>query len=125
MADQIWNQLIIVGNLGQDPDVRFFETGSCVCSFNIAVWQGKDKPTTWLPVTLWKDAAEKAADLRKGDKVRLTGKLDHDEWTDKATGQKRTKLKMTAFEFEVFKKLDREAWVDKNLDAYEDSLSIF
>lgn len=100
---EIYNQLIVVGNLGQDPELRYTSGNQTpVCEFNIAVWQGQDRPSTWLPVTLWKGTATAAAEqLRKGSRVRFTGKIGHDEWTDRESRQKRTKFKMTAFEFEV------------------------
>ena len=102
MTQEIYNQVIVVGNLGRDPQLRYTQTNQKpVCELSIGIWQGKDRPTTWLDVVLWNDAATAAkAQLGQGDKARFKGKLSHDEWNDRETGQKRTKLKMTAFEFE-------------------------
>ncbi|MEQ8636867.1 single-stranded DNA-binding protein [Gimesia maris] len=100
-----FNKTVIVGTLGQDPDVRFTPSGSAVCDISLAVgrtWFDKNantkrSETTWIPVTLWGRTAEVAGEyLKKGRSVLIEGRLDLDTWEDRETSQKRSKLKVTA-----------------------------
>jgi len=102
---EIYNQAILVGNLGRDPEIRTFDSGTVMASFSIAVWQGQEKPSTWVDVKAFKGVADAASLLRKVDRIRITGKLAHDEWNDKATGAKRTKMYVVAFDIE---KIERD-----------------
>ena len=86
-----FNKIIIVGNLGRDPELRYTPQGSAVCSFSIATNEKKrDKAgelqdiTTWFRVTLWNKQAENAAKyLTKGSPVYIEGRLRIEEWTDR------------------------------------------
>lgn len=93
------NSVNLIGRVGRDPEIRHTSTGKAVCEFSLAVddgW-GDNKKTVWLDVTAWNATAETcSAHVVKGDKLGITGRLSQDEWTDKATGQKRTKIKITA-----------------------------
>lgn len=93
------NTVNITARLGQDPELRHTPTGLAVCALNLAVsdgW-GDSQKTIWLDCTVFKGAAENCAKfLRKGSQVAITGRLNQDEWTDKATGKKRTKINLVA-----------------------------
>lgn len=93
------NSVNLIGRVGRDPELKFTPKGTAVCEFSLAVddgW-GENKKTVWLDVTLWGVTAETCgAHVTKGDKLGVTGRLSMDEWTDKASGQKRTKIKITA-----------------------------
>lgn len=86
-----FNKIIIIGNLGRDPELRYTPQGSAVCSFSIATNEKKrDKAgelqdiTTWFRVTLWNKQAENAAKyLTKGSPVYIEGRLRIEEWTDR------------------------------------------
>ena len=86
-----FNKIIIVGNLGRDPDLRYTPQGVAVCSFSMATNEKrKDKSgesqdiTTWFKVTLWRNQAENAAKyLTKGSPVYIEGRLHIEEWTDR------------------------------------------
>ena len=97
-----WNNVSVIGNLGQNPEIRYFESGTCVAEVTIAIYQGKDKqrgedyPPTWIAIKAWKKSAESLANLVKGQRVQVTGSLKHDEWNDRNTGDKRTKLYINA-----------------------------
>ena len=98
-----FNKIIIVGNLGRDPELRYTPQGTAVCNFSMATTEKRrDKSgeyqdvTTWFRVTVWDKKAEVAAKyLQKGSQVYIEGRLKLDEWTDR-DGNNRTTLDVTA-----------------------------
>jgi single-strand DNA-binding protein len=98
-----FNKIIIVGNLGRDPELRYTPQGTAVCNFSMATTEKRrDKSgemqdvTTWFRVTLWDKKAEVASKyLTKGSQVYIEGRLKLDEWTDR-DGNTRTTLDVTA-----------------------------
>jgi single-strand DNA-binding protein len=86
-----FNRVILVGNLGRDPELRYTPQGTPVCSFTMATNERrKDKTgemqdqTTWFRVTLWGRQAETASQyLTKGRPVYIEGRLRVEEWTDR------------------------------------------
>ena len=85
------NKVILVGNLGKDPEVRHLENGASVANFSIATSETyKDKngnrqeQTEWHNVVLWRGLAEIAEKyLRKGSQIYVEGKLRTRSWQDK------------------------------------------
>lgn len=98
-----FNKIIVVGNLGRDPELRYTPQGSAVCSFSMATNEKRrDKSgelqdvTTWFRVTLWNKQAENAAKyLTKGSPVYIEGRLRIEEWTDR-DGNNRYTLEVNA-----------------------------
>ena len=89
------NKVILLGNLGQDPEVRMTQGGQQVCTLNIAtseswVKDGKrEEKTEWHRVVLWAKLAELASKyLKKGRRVYIEGRLQTRSWDD-PNGQKR------------------------------------
>jgi single-strand DNA-binding protein len=86
-----FNKIILVGNLGRDPELRYTPQGVAVCSFSMATNERRrDKAgefqdvTTWFKITLWRQNAENAAKyLTKGSSVYIEGRLQTEEWTDR------------------------------------------
>lgn len=86
-----FNKIILVGNLGKDPELRYTPQGIAVASFSLATNEkrkGSDgeqaSVTTWFKVTLWRKQAEAAAKyLTKGSQVYIEGRLNIEEWTDR------------------------------------------
>lgn len=86
-----FNKIILIGNLGRDPELRYTPQGNAVCNFSIATNEKKrDKAgemqdvTTWFRVTLWGKQAENASKyLTKGRSVFVEGRLRVEEWTDR------------------------------------------
>lgn len=86
-----FNKIIVVGNLGRDPELRYTPQGTAVCNFSMATTEKRrDKSgeyqdvTTWFRVTLWEKKAEVAAKyLTKGSQVYIEGRIRIDEWTDR------------------------------------------
>ena len=98
------NKVMLLGNLTRDPELRHTPKGSAVADFGIAVNRkiqdgngGWKDETTFVDVTVWGSSAENAHKyLAKGRGVFIEGRLQMDTWDDKATGQKRSKLKVLA-----------------------------
>lgn len=98
------NFVLLSGYLARDPDVRFTQKGSAMCSFTLGVTrrykdtasgEWKDE-VSWIPVVVWGEAAERLKDkLKKGSPVHVEGRLRSEEYEDKA-GQKRSALKVVA-----------------------------
>jgi single-strand DNA-binding protein len=87
-----FNKIILVGNLGRDPELRYTPQGTPVCSFSLATNERrKDRTTgenndivTWFRVTLWGRQAETASQyLTRGKPVYIEGRLRVEEWTDR------------------------------------------
>lgn len=91
MASRGINKVILVGNLGQDPDTRSTQGGSIVTQLSIATgeaWKDSNgqlqERTEWHRIVVWGRLAEIARDyLRKGSKVYLEGRLQTRKWQDK------------------------------------------
>jgi single-strand DNA-binding protein len=88
------NQVNLVGRVGGDPNVRYFESGSIVCNLTLAVdkrSRNSDQPD-WFNLELWGKTAEVAASyVRKGSLIGVSGALKFDYWQDRATGTERSK----------------------------------
>ncbi len=99
----MYQKTVIVGNLGNDPEMRYTPSGVPVTSFNVAVnrrWTdqngGQQKKTTWFRVTAWRKLAETCAQyLGKGRLVLVEGEVDASAWTGQ-DGQPRASLELTA-----------------------------
>lgn len=98
-----FNKIIIIGNLGRDPELRYTPQGDAVCNFSVAVNdKRRDKAgelqdlTTWFRITLWRRQAENASKyLTKGSPVYVEGRLRVEEWTDR-DGKSRYTLEVQA-----------------------------
>lgn len=98
-----FNKIIVVGNLGRDPEMRYTPQGTPVCTFSIATNERrKDRAgeqqdiTTWFKVTVWGNRAEPVSQyLSKGRSVYVEGRLHVEEWTDKE-GKPRHTLEINA-----------------------------
>jgi single-strand DNA-binding protein len=90
------NRVILVGNLGKDPEVRSLESGTKVASFSLATgetYKNKDGEkvtnTEWHNIVLWRGLAEVAEKyLRKGSLIYLEGKIKTRTWDDKDGNKK-------------------------------------
>lgn len=96
------NKVMLIGNLTRDPELRHTPKGTAVAEIALAIkriWnneQGqKQEDVTFVDVTLWGRQAEVAQQyLTKGSPAYIEGRLQMDTWDDKATGQKRSKMKV-------------------------------
>jgi len=99
------NKVILVGNLGKDPEVRYTSGGQAVANLRIATsrsWTDKQsgqkkEETEWHDVEVWGKQAEQCGEyLAKGRQVYVEGRLKTDAWDDKASGQKKYRVKVVA-----------------------------
>ncbi len=89
------NEVMIIGNLTRDAELRYTPSGSAVTRFSVAVNEryrdrgGQDQERThYVDVNVWRELAEACGELQKGDPVFVQGRLVNDSWTDKE-GNKR------------------------------------
>nr|AAB57885.1 single stranded DNA-binding protein [Shewanella sp. PT99] len=109
MASRGVNKVILVGNLGKDPEVRYMPNGNAVANFTVATsesWkdqQGQQQERTeWHNIVMYRRLAEIAGEyLKKGSKVYIEGKLQTSKWQDQATGQDRYKTEINAHEMQM------------------------
>lgn len=98
------NKIMIIGRLGQDPEVKNTNSGDSVGKFSVAVseqWKDKQgqkqEKTEWINVQVWGKLAELAGQyLKKGSSVYVEGKLETSSWEDKETGQRKYKTEVKA-----------------------------
>lgn len=81
------NSVVLVGRAGQDPEMKYFESGKVKTTFSVAVsrWDTKTKAevTDWFSVELWDKLAEVAGEyVKKGKLVAIDGKLASSKWND-------------------------------------------
>ncbi|WP_392467758.1 single-stranded DNA-binding protein [Arsenicicoccus cauae] len=96
--------LTIIGNLTQDPELRFTPSGAAVANFTVASTprtfdrqsnEWKDGETLFMRCSVWREAAENVAEsLQRGMRVVVTGRLVSRSWEDKESGQKRSVMEM-------------------------------
>ena len=91
------NKVILLGNLGKDPEMKYTPSGMAVATFSLATTErAKDKEGNWQDRTEWHNikafgrTAEVAGEyLKKGRSVYIEGRIHNDSWDDKETGQKK------------------------------------
>lgn len=95
------NKVILIGNLTRDPELKYTQSGTAIAEIGLAVnrkfKQGDEmkEEVAFVDVTLWGKTGELAGQyLKKGKPVYIEGRLQLASWEDKATGQKRSKLKV-------------------------------
>ncbi len=98
------NKVILLGNLGKDPEVKYTPSGTAVAKFSLATnerykdkageWQDR---TEWHNIVAWQRLAEIVGEyVKKGSKLYIEGRLQTSSWDDKESGQKRYKTEVIA-----------------------------
>ena len=99
MSNGTFQQVIIIGNVGQDPEVRYSQAGLCFCNLSIATsesWKDKQsgekkERTEWHKVVISGKLAEIAGEyVKKGSKIQVVGKMQTRKWTDQSGQDKYT-----------------------------------
>lgn len=99
------NTVMLAGRLTRDPELKYLSNGTAVCSCALAVsrkYKAKDskdtrEETVFVDFEAWRQVAEWMGDrLHKGDPVLVSGSLKSDQWEDRQTGQKRSRIMVRA-----------------------------
>jgi single-strand DNA-binding protein len=100
--------LSIVGRCGQDPEVRYFESGAVKTTITIAVnkrTRNKDEPPNWFNLEAWSSTAQVMADyVRKGSQIGINGTIKIETWQDRETGHDRWKPIVLVRDLELLEK---------------------
>lgn len=103
------NKVIIIGNATREPELKFTPKGTAVCKLGMAMSRKyttetgeKKEEVTFVDVDFFGKTAEIVGKFaRKGEPLYVSGRLKLDQWEDKATGQKRSKLGIVGDEFQL------------------------
>lgn len=102
------NKVFLIGNLTRDPELRVTANGTTVAMFSIAVNGFKEDEVDFIPIKVWKQAAEFAGNyLLKGSKVAVEGRLKVSKYQDKE-GRERVFTEVIANSIEALNKINRE-----------------
>ncbi len=121
------NKVILVGNLGRDPEVRHLENGGMVARFSVATNESRrdkdgqwQKYTEWHDVTAWGVLAERVAQqFHKGSLVYIEGRITHRKWQDK-DGRERYSTDIIAIVMRNLEKREKSAGHEDSPGAEEE-----
>lgn len=112
------NSVTLIGNVGNDPEYKCFDTGACISSFSLAVkrYDSKKKEdiTDWLNVKTFSKLGEY---LKKGLKIALSGRIQTDTW-ETESGDKRKSVYIFADNLQIL--TPKEKTDDKNIVKFKD-----
>lgn len=92
-----FNNCTFSGNLGRDPEMRYFDDGKSVANFSIAV-EGRKGQTLWIAVKVWGKQAQVIADyVRKGTPIIVSGELQEETWEKEGVTKSRMTLNCNNF----------------------------
>lgn len=110
MFNRSVNKVVLVGNLGRDPEMRYMPNGNAVANFSLATtesWKNKqtgeyENQTEWHNLTVFGKFAEMCGQyLKKGAKVYVEGKIRTEKWQDKTSGQDRYSTKIIVSDLQM------------------------
>ena len=110
MFNRSVNKVVLVGNLGKDPEIRFMPNGNAVANFSLATtesWKNKqtgeyENQTEWHNLTVFGKFGEMCGQyLKKGAKIYVEGKIKTEKWQDKTSGQDRFSTKIIVSEIQM------------------------
>lgn len=110
------NKIMLIGNLGRDPEMAYSPAGVAKTTFSLAVNRysksesgERQNETDWFNIVAWRDLAERASNyLKKGQKVFIEGRLSQRKYTDK-NGVERTAVEVIASNMEFLTPKDRQS----------------
>jgi len=109
------NKIMLIGNLGRDPEMNYTPSGTAVAKFSLAVNRvtksatgERQEETEWFNIVAWQQLAERCSTyLKKGQKVFIEGRLATRKYTDK-NGVERTAVEVIASDMEFLTPKDRQ-----------------
>jgi len=110
------NKIMLIGNLGRDPEMNYTPNGTAIAKFSLAVNRvtksatgERQEETEWFNIVAWQQLAERCSTyLKKGQKVFIEGRLATRKYTDK-NGVERTAVEVIASDMEFLTPKDRQA----------------
>jgi single-strand DNA-binding protein len=110
------NKIMLIGNLGRDPEMNYTPNGTAIAKFSLAVNRvtksatgERQEETEWFNIVAWQQLAERCSTyLKKGQKVFIEGRLSTRKYTDK-NGVERTAVEVIASDMEFLTPKDRQA----------------
>lgn len=123
------NKVILIGNLGRDPEVRSTPSGQAVANFSVATtrrWKDRDgnrqEDTEWHNIVVWGRQAEVAGQyLSKGRQIYIEGRLQTRSWDDRESGQKRYRTEVICENFQMLGRRDDRMDPGPAPSSYDDS----
>lgn len=86
------NCITLVGRAGRDAQLRYLDGGKVVANLTLAVNRGRDQEPDWFNLEIWDKQAQVAGDyVKKGSLIGVIGRLQMQKWTDKSTGETKSK----------------------------------
>lgn len=128
-----YNKAVLIGHMARDPEIKYVTSGQSITTGAIAVskkWRDKTsgenrEQTSFIDFKIWGSRGEAFAQyVKKGNPVMLEGSLEQESWTDKESGNKRSKIVVNVTEFQFLKgggaSASREnSEVEEPVSAYE------
>ncbi|UBM60525.1 single-stranded DNA-binding protein [Marinilongibacter aquaticus] len=107
------NKVLLIGNVGQDPEIRTLPSGSKVANFSIATTESytdrsgqRQSQTEWHRIEIWDGLANVVEQyVKKGDPLYIEGKIKNEKWTD-SNGQERTGIRIRATAMQMLGRAD-------------------
>jgi single-strand DNA-binding protein len=99
MKEAFKNEVHIHGSLVKDPIIKFIPTGKSVTTLTLITKY--ERFSEFHRIVLWEKLAEKAAEIKKGDFVKVVGRLQTRSWNDKQTGEKKYITEVVGFSVSV------------------------
>lgn len=114
------NKVILIGNVGKDPEIKHLENGNTVCNFTLATSESYNNKngeritnTEWHNIVLWKNLAEIANKyVKKGSQIYIEGSIKTESWEDK-DGNKRYTIKIIGSSMKLIGKKIEESKEEK------------
>ncbi len=116
------NVVTLIGRVGNDPDMKYFESGSVKCRLTLAVNRRSrdNEQTDWFNLEIWGKTAQIASDyVKKGKQIAVKGSLKFDTWSDRTTGINRSSPVILVDQLELLgSKRDTDYEMDSNPDNF-------
>ncbi|MDZ4870737.1 MAG: Single-stranded DNA-binding protein [Chroococcidiopsis cubana SAG 39.79] len=125
MTQQFMNRIELVGRVGQDPAIHYFESGAMKATLALAVKPPyKSDSPMWWDLELWGNTAQVATDwVRKGSTIGVAGELKFDVWVDKNSGLPRSKPVIRVSELELISSSKRGEETNTSSNSPEPSIA--
>lgn len=124
MTQQFINKIAMVGRVGQDPEIRYFESGAMKTALTLATKPPyKSESPLWWDLELWGNVAQVAADwVRKGSTIAINGEIKFDVWVDRNNSLPRSKPVIRVSNLELISSSQRSSDTDKESSSDQEQI---